>query len=292
MTLPDEVEELIHMALREDIGPGDVTARFFVPEEVRLKAVILAREAGVLAGVTVAVAVFQAVDPGISVKVLKTDGAVLAKQEVVLELAGPARSILTAERTALNFLQRLSGIASQTAVYVNSVKGFKAKILDTRKTTPGWRWLEKAAVRAGGGTNHRTGLYDMAMVKDNHLPASGGLAGLQAGIEALQKAHPGIKVELEADTVDQVKHFLTLRGVSFILLDNMSLEAMRECVVLAEGSGVKLEASGGITLDRLPQIAATGVDFISSGALTHSVKALDLSLDVTGTPFCSQGTGP
>ena len=285
MILPDEVKALIRMALAEDVGAGDVTARFFVPEEARLEAVILAKEPGVLAGGAVAEAVFQAVDPGISVKVLKADGEALAVREVVLELAGPARSILTAERTALNFLQRLSGIATQTAAYVNAVKDYRTKILDTRKTTPGWRWLEKAAVRAGGGTNHRTGLYDMAIVKDNHLPGSGGLEGLQAGIDALHRVYPEMRVELEADTVEQVEHFLTLRGVSFILLDNMSLAAMRECVRLAVGSGVQLEASGGITLERLPQIAAAGVDFISSGALTHSVKALDLSLDVAGTAF-------
>ena len=285
MILPDEVKALIRMALAEDVGAGDVTARFFVPEEARLEAVILAKEPGVLAGGAVAVAVFQAVDPGISVKVLKADGEALAVREVVLELSGPARSILTAERTALNFLQRLSGIATQTAAYVDAVKDYRTKILDTRKTTPGWRWLEKAAVRAGGGTNHRTGLYDMAMVKDNHLPGSGGLEGLQAGIDALHRVYPEMKVELEADTVEQAGHFLTLRGVSFILLDNMSLAAMRECVRLAVGSGIQLEASGGITLERLPQIAAVGVDFISSGALTHSVKALDLSLEVAGTAF-------
>lgn len=285
MILPYEVKALIRMALAEDVGAGDVTARFFVPEEARLEAVILAKEPGVLAGGAVAVAVFQAVDPGISVKVLKADGEAFAVREVVLELSGPARSILTAERTALNFLQRLSGIATQTAAYVDAVKDYRTKILDTRKTTPGWRWLEKAAVRAGGGTNHRTGLYDMAMVKDNHLPGSGGLEGLQAGIDALHRVYPEMKVELEADTVEQAGHFLTLRGVSFILLDNMSLAAMRECVRLAVGSGIQLEASGGITLERLPQIAAVGVDFISSGALTHSVKALDLSLEVAGTAF-------
>ncbi len=285
MELPAEVHELIRLALAEDIGPGDVTVRYFVPAEAWARAVILAKEPGVLAGVALAEAVFRAVDPDITVVVKKLDGGRLERRDVVLELSGPAGSILTAERTALNFLQRLSGIATQTAAYVKAVAGTGTRILDTRKTTPGWRWLEKAAVRAGGGTNHRTGLYDMAMVKDNHLPKAGGLTGLQAGIGALQAAHPGMKVELEADTVAQVRDFLTLRGVSFILLDNMSLEEMRECVVLAQGSGVKLEASGGITLDRLPAIAATGVDFISSGALTHSVKALDLSLDLSATEF-------
>ena len=285
MKLPAEVHELIRLALAEDIGAGDVTVRYFVPAEARARAVILAKEPGVLAGVALAEAVFRAVDPGITVVVKKSDGDRLEVKDVVLELSGPAGSILTAERTALNFLQRLSGIATQTAAYVKAVAGTGTGILDTRKTTPGWRWLEKAAVRAGGGTNHRIGLYDMVMVKDNHLPKAGGLTGLQAGIAALQVAHPGMKVELEADTVQQVRAFLTLRGVSFILLDNMSLEEMRECVGLAQGSGVKLEASGGITLERLPEIAATGVDFISSGALTHSVKALDLSLDFSGTEF-------
>ncbi len=285
MKLPAEVHELIRLALAEDIGAGDVTVRYFVPAEARARAVILAKEPGVLAGVALAEAVFRAVDPGITVVVKKSDGDRLEVKDVVLELSGPARSILTAERTALNFLQRLSGIATQTAAYVKAVAGTGTGILDTRKTTPGWRWLEKAAVRAGGGTNHRIGLYDMVMVKDNHLPKAGGLTGLQAGIAALQVAHPGMKVELEADTVQQVRAFLTLRGVSFILLDNMSLEEMSECVGLAQGSGVKLEASGGITLERLPEIAATGVDFISSGALTHSVKALDLSLDFSGTEF-------
>ena len=285
MKLPAEVHELIRLALAEDIGAGDVTVRYFVPAEARARAVILAKEPGVLAGVALAEAVFRAVDPGITVVVKKSDGDRLEVKDVVLELSGPAGSILTAERTALNFLQRLSGIATQTAAYVKAVAGTGTGILDTRKTTPGWRWLEKAAVRAGGGTNHRIGLYDMVMVKDNHLPKAGGLTGLQAGIGALQVAHPGMKVELEADTVEQVRAFLTLRGVSFILLDNMSLEEMRECVGLAQGSGVKLEASGGITLERLPEIAATGVDFISSGALTHSVKALDLSLDFSGTEF-------
>lgn len=285
MNLPAEVHELIRMALAEDVGSGDVTARYFVPEAAQARAVIVAKEPGVLAGTGLAEAVFLAVDPAIEVVIRKGDGGVLAVRDTVLELSGPARSILTGERTALNFLQRLSGIATQTAAYVRAVAGSGTKILDTRKTTPGWRWLEKAAVRAGGGTNHRTGLYDMAMVKDNHLPKAGGLAGLQAGIRALQADRPGMKVELEADTVEQVREFLTLEGVSFILLDNMSLEEMAECVALAKGRGVKLEASGGITLERLPAVAATGVDFISSGALTHSVRALDLSLDFSGTDF-------
>jgi len=281
--LPGEVHALIAAALREDIGDGDITAQSFVAPERRAKATILAKESGIVAGVAVACAVFRTLDAGIHVTPLLADGAAVHRGDAVMALEGPARSILTAERTALNFLQRLSGIATQTRRYADAVAGTRARILDTRKTTPGWRWLEKQAVRAGGGTNHRTGLYDMIMVKDNHLSVAGDLAELQAGINRALAAKPGVRIELEADTVEQVRQFLTLHGVEVIMLDNMSLDDMRVCVALAHGSGVKLEASGGVTLERLPEIAATGVDFISSGALTHSVKALDLSLDFEGT---------
>ena len=277
--LPPEVEQLIRMALAEDIGSGDVTAECFVPAERRARGAVVAREAGVLAGVAVAEAVFRQLDPSVTVARLAEDGARLSPGQEVLRLEGPARSLLTGERTALNFLQRLSGIATATRRCVDAVAGTSARILDTRKTTPGWRWLEKQAVRAGGGTNHRIGLFDMVMVKDNHLQAAGDLAELQAGIDRARGQRPGIRIEIEADTPDQVRDFLTLRGVDIILLDNMTLEAMRDCVAMARGTGVQLEASGGITLERLPAIAATGVDFISSGALTHSVKALDLGLD-------------
>lgn len=271
------------MALAEDVGPGDITAQSFVPAAKQARATILAKEPGIVAGIEVAREVFRLLDPAIKTEATKSDGDPVGRGDTVMTLEGPARSILTGERTALNFLQRLSGIATQTRRYVDAVAGTEAMILDTRKTTPGWRWLEKAAVRAGGGTNHRAGLYDMVMVKDNHLQAVGDLAELQAGIDRAQAARPGVKIELEADTADQVKSFLTLRGVDIIMLDNMSPDEMRECVALTRGRGVKLEASGGVTLEHLPEIAATGVDFISSGALTHSVKALDLSLDFEGT---------
>ena len=281
--LPAEVLTLIGMALREDVADGDITAASFVPESRQARADILAKEPGIVAGVAVACAVFAAQDASLTVTPLRADGDSVQRGDAVISLSGSARSILTAERTALNFLQRLSGIATATRRYVDAVAGTGTQILDTRKTTPGWRWLEKQAVRAGGGTNHRTGLYDMVMVKDNHLSVAGDTAELQAGIDRAHAAKPGVRIEIEADTVDQVSRFLTLRGVDVIMLDNMTMEEMRSAVALARGSGVKLEASGGVTLERLREIAETGVDFISSGALTHSVKALDLSLDFEGT---------
>ena len=281
--ITEQVQQLIGMALAEDTGPGDITAQCFVPADRQARAEIRAKESGIIAGTELAVAVFHRLDPRVETEVILGDGSPVKRGDVVLTVKGPARAILTAERTALNFLQRLSGIATQTRRYVDAVSGTGAQILDTRKTTPGWRSLEKMAVRAGGGTNHRTGLYDMVMVKDNHLQTAGSLAELQAGIDLALKKQPGVKIELEADTLHQVSEFLTLRGVDVIMLDNMPLDEMRACVALARGSGVKLEASGGVTLSRLPEIAATGVDYISSGALTHSVKALDLSLDFEGT---------
>ncbi|MCB1089459.1 MAG: carboxylating nicotinate-nucleotide diphosphorylase, partial [Verrucomicrobiae bacterium] len=202
-------------------------------------------------------------------------------------VTGPTRAILTGERTALNFLQRLSGIASQTRDYVRRATGPEGKasvrVLDTRKTTPGWRRLEKAAVRAGGGTNHRIGLYDAAMVKDNHLVAEHSLAALDAGVRAVREQFPEVAfVEVEADRLDQVREFLKLEGVDVILLDNMSLGDMRAAVALRNelAPGVQLEASGGVTLETIAAIAATGVDAVSVGALTHSVKAADLALDL------------
>jgi len=212
---------------------------------------------------------------------LKKDGDPLSQGERVLEVSGHARSILTAERTALNFLQRLSGVATQTRAYVAKVESTDAKVLDTRKTTPGWRALEKGAVVAGGGKNHRMGLYDRAMVKDNHLVAENKLEALQDAIDRLHADRAGVEVELEADTLEQVQGFLSLRGVDYILLDNMNYEMMRDAVAMRDdsGSAVALEASGGVTIDTIAEIATTGVDFISVGALTHSAVALDLSLE-------------
>ena len=277
---------LIDLALREDVGEnlqtGDVTSVYFVPQDSISSAYIYAKQDGVLAGMEVAAEVFHRVNPELKVVQLKKDEDVLLRGERVLEVSGHARSILTAERTALNFLQRLSGVATQTRAYVAKVETTNAKVLDTRKTTPGWRALEKGAVVAGGGKNHRMGLYDRAMVKDNHLVAENKLEALQDAIDRLHADRAGVEVELEADTLEQVQGFLSLRGVDYILLDNMNYEMMRDAVAMRDdsGSAVALEASGGVTIDTIAEIATTGVDFISVGALTHSAVALDLSLEI------------
>ncbi|MEI8235091.1 MAG: carboxylating nicotinate-nucleotide diphosphorylase [Verrucomicrobiota bacterium] len=276
------VDQAIRIALAEDIGSGDLTCQYFVDPGQTGHARILAKQTGVTAGVRLAAEVFQRVDPALRVEIVRPCGTRVEPGDVVLEIAGSVASILTAERVALNFLQQLSGVATLTRRFVDAVAaapGARAKILDTRKTTPGLRMLEKAAVKAGGGTNHRFGLFDMVLVKDNHLAARDDLAFLQAAITRLQAEHPEIRVELEADTVEQVRGFLTLQGVAVILLDNMTPAAMRECVEMG-GGRVQFEASGGVNLQTVAEIAATGVDFISVGALTHSAPAIDFSLDL------------
>ncbi len=273
------IQALIHAALEEDLGSGDVTSLYFIPELSRSKARIIAKEPGVLSGTEVALAVFREVDKGLGVWTEKADGDAFEIGDVIMEIEGKTRSILSAERTALNFLQRLSGVATTTRCYVEAVQPHPVKLLDTRKTTPGWRLLEKAAVKDGGGSNHRIGLYDQVMVKDNHLMACGDLKDLQAAIDQVRVDRPGIKVQLEAATLQQVADFLALQGVDMILLDNMSLDELSKSVKLNAGR-VFLEASGGITLNTINAVAATGVNAISVGALTHSSKAVDLSLDV------------
>lgn len=275
-------QALIDLALAEDIGSGDVTSLYFIPESRKARAFVAVRKAGVLSGVTIAAQVFSTVDPTLDVEVLVQDGSKVAEGALVIRVEGSARSILTAERTALNFLQRLSGVATATAKYVEAIKGTRARILDTRKTTPGFRTLEKKAVLNGGGTNHRIGLYDRAMVKDNHLVAEGGPTAIQAAIYKLRAERPGVEVELEADNLEQVRTFLELDGVDHILLDNMTLEDLREAVeIRGDESKPQLEASGGVTMQTIREIAETGVDFISVGALTHSAPALDIGLDFT-----------
>jgi nicotinate-nucleotide pyrophosphorylase (carboxylating) len=275
MTVPHDP---IAIALAEDIGSGDLTSLYFVGLGNR-RARIFAKEPAVAAGVEIAAEVFRRVDSGLEISIVRSSGAKLEPGDTVLEVAGSVRSILTAERVALNFLQRLSGIATLTRRYVDAVGSHRARILDTRKTTPGLRVLEKAAVVAGGGVNHRFGLYDMVMVKDNHLAASDRLPELQAAIKRFHADHPGKRVEVEADTLAQVRDFLTLDGIDLILLDNMDCTDMKAAVELGAGR-VKFEASGGVTLESIPRIAATGVDFISAGALTHSARAIDFSLEL------------
>lgn len=274
------VERLIEAALSEDIGSGDLTVRYFVPEDRQATGFIVAREAGVLSGGEVGLEVFRKVDPAIHATLLVQDGDRIAEGAYIMKIEGPARSILTAERTVLNFMQRMSGVASATRQYVDAVKGTNAQILDTRKTIPGWRYLDKLAVTHGGGTNHRMGLYDRVMVKDNHLMTSGDPAELQAAILKLEEEHPDVEVELEADRLEQVEAFLAMEGVGYILLDNMSNGDLARAVEMrGDRTTPQLEASGGVTLATVAAIAESGVDFISVGAITHSVKALDLALD-------------
>jgi len=280
MNFSAEDLQLIDLALREDIGSGDITSEYFVDENDRASARVIAKERAIVAGTEVAAEVFRRVDSELGVETVQKDGTTVAGGTVVMEVRGRARPILTSERVALNFLQRLSGIATLTRQFVEAAGPHGAKILDTRKTTPGLRKFEKAAVAAGGGTNHRFGLYDMVLVKDNHLLARNGFARLSVAIERVRKERPGFPIEVEADNLDQVRALLEVPGVEVILLDNMRGTQMREAVAIGKGK-VKFEASGGINLRNVRQIAATGVDFVSIGALTHSAPAIDFSLELT-----------
>ena len=273
----------IAVALVEDIGKGDLSSTYFVPSDIQGAARIIAKQRAIAAGVETAAEVFHRVDSSLVIHILTPSGQPLVPGLSVLQVAGTVRSILTAERVALNFLQRLSGVATLTRRFVDAVAGTSAVILDTRKTTPGLRILEKAAVRAGGGQNHRFGLYDMVMVKDNHLAAdpSAYVESLREQIALFRRDHPDIKVEVEADTLEQVRAFLAIPGIDIILLDNMTLPEMRDAVRMRGESPIpKLEASGGVTLAAVRDIALTGVDFISSGALTHSAGSVDFSLEL------------
>ena len=280
MNFSDEDSQLLDIALREDIGAGDVTSHYFVGENDQASARAVAKERAVVAGTEVAAEIFRRVDPALRIEIAQKDGALVIGGTMVMEVRGRARSILTAERVALNFLQRLSGIATLTHQFVEAAGPKGAKILDTRKTTPGLRKFEKAAVVAGGGTNHRFGLFDMVLVKDNHLLARNGLAHLSAAIERVRRERPGLKIEVEADNLDQVRALLEVEGVEVILLDNMRATEMREAVAIGKGK-VKFEASGGVNIRNVRQVAATGVDFVSIGALTHSAPAIDFSLELT-----------
>ncbi len=265
-------------ALGEDRGPLDVTSWISIPEGATARARIVTREVAVLSGLPVAERVFIETDPALKLTPLKGDSSRIQAGEVILEVEGSLRSILTAERSALNYLQHLSGIATQTDRYVERVRGTKTRILDTRKTTPGLRILEKYAVACGGGMNHRIGLYDMFLFKDNHLAFFKNPEEMKAVVAKARQWDPPLKIVIEADTVDQVKWIVDLK-IDRILLDNMTVAQMKESVDWIAGR-CETEASGGMTLERLPEVAACGVDFISVGALTHSVKAIDFSLEV------------
>ncbi len=273
-----EINAIIRRALAEDIGSGDVTSSWILPDDLRLRGSIVAKAPGVVAGLDVARMVFVAVDDSVHLEGLVADGTLISRSDTLAIVEGPGRSMLSAERVALNFLQRMSGIATLTHRYVEAVRGTKAVILDTRKTVPGLRILDKMAVRFGGGQNHRWGLYDMLLIKDNHIAAAGGIAAAVRRVRACNR--DGLPVEVEVKNLSELREALEL-GLDRILLDNMHLEGMRQAVTLSAGRA-RLEASGGITLDNVAAIAATGVHFISVGALTHSVQSLDISLDVEG----------
>ena len=279
---PDRYDP-IAAALKEDIGHGDITTDFFVPETLHATGRVTAREKTVVAGTGAAAEVFRRVDPSIDIQVLHRDGDEIVAGDLIIEVRGLARSILKAERVALNFLQRLCGIATLTRQFVDAIGNHPAKILDTRKTTPGMRALEKAAVVAGGGANHRFGLYDMALVKDNHLATFGGLSSFADRIRQLRQEQPNIRIEVEADDLEQARAFAEVEGIDVILLDNMAPAQMREAIALRKGN-IQFEASGGVTLKNVKRIAATGVDYISIGGLTNAARAIDIALEMTQVP--------
>ena len=275
--LPPEIMACIKGALEEDIGPGDVTTNSIVPPEAKMSGQIIAKQAGVVAGLDVAKAACLLLDERVSFAVHIGEGARVENRQVLAKVSGLARALLTAERTALNFLGRMSGIATLTRQFVDAVAGTPAIILDTRKTAPGLRAVDKLAVRRGGGQNHRVGLYDMILIKDNHIDFAGSLA---EAVRCARAAEAGLEIEVEARTLDDVQAALEL-GVQRILLDNMTPAMLHQAVELNAGRA-KLEASGNVTLDNVRQVAETGVDYISIGALTHSAKCFDASFVWTG----------
>ena len=273
------VVESIRRALAEDIGSGDITTESIIPAQVIMHGQVIAKQSGRIAGLDIAQAVYQMVDSEVEFQPQVKEGAPVNNRQVLALLSGRARSLLTAERTALNFLGRMSGIATLTGQFVEAVKGTKAIILDTRKTAPGLRWLDKLAVVRGGGQNHRAGLYDMILIKDNHIDVAGSIT---EAVKRARAAANGLKIEVEARTLEDVREALSLH-VERILLDNMTLEEMAEAVRINAGRA-KLEASGNITLETVHRIAETGVDYISTGALTHSARVFDVSFDYLSSP--------
>ena len=272
--LPAEISQYISRALEEDIGPGDVTTDTIVPANASLHGRIVAKEDGIVAGLEVAKRVLLSLDQRVNFLARVEDGMKVTRGTVLADLDGPARALLTGERIALNFLGRMSGIATLTRKFVDAVSTTKAVILDTRKTAPGLRLTDKLAVRLGGGQNHRTGLFDMVLIKDNHIDFAGSIT---AAVERMHSSGTKLEIEVETRTLDNVREALAL-GVERILLDNMSSSTMREAVAICDGRA-KLEASGNVTLDNVLEVAGTGVDYISVGALTHSPKVFDVSLE-------------
>lgn len=283
------IETLIKLALEEDIGGGDVTSVSIIPKDLSAAASLICREKCICAGLPVSEAVFRAVDPNnIGFFQNVKDGTECRPNTILAEVEGPARALLAAERTALNFLQRLCGIATLSRKYSSLLQNSNVIILDTRKTTPGWRNLEKYAVAVGGSSNHRFGLYDRIMIKDNHRKLAGmeKEGGIALSVNKAKKAYPDLEIEVEADTLAQVNEAAEARA-DYILLDNMSDEEIAEAVKINAGRA-KLEASGGITLERIPSLEKLGIDYISVGALTHSVKSMDISMEIKTKSF---GTG-
>ena len=276
-----EIRRAVHAALAEDIGSGDATTLATVPANATANAVMRAREPLVVAGLDFTEAAFCELSAKIKIKVTSRDGQRVKAGATMMKISGPARAILSAERVALNFVQRLSGVATLTAQFVEAIHGTPAQILDTRKTTPGWRRFEKYAVACGGGKNHRVGLFDMILIKDNHLAALRNEKpnAIAAAVQRARKKFSNLKVEVEADTLKQVEQALNARA-DFILLDNMTLAQLQQALKIVKGRA-KTEASGGVNLKTVRSIAGTGVDFISVGALTHSARAVDIGLDFT-----------
>lgn len=278
-----DVRALIDLALNEDVGTGDITSLATIPADREATAVMLSKDVGVLSGIDVAEEVFRTVDPELTFRALKQNGDAVADREEIAVITGNARSILTAERTALNFVQRLSGVATISSQYAAALAGSNSTIVDTRKTTPGMRLLQKRAVQHGGGSNHRFGLADGVLIKDNHLAAIGGENRIADAVQAARSVAPHtLKIEVEVASLDELMLALDA-GADIVMLDNMSTESISQAVAIrnAHTNRALLEASGNVTIERLPELAETGVDLISAGALTHSAPSLDISLDIT-----------
>lgn len=285
MIITDDVKLLVEIAIREDLGQtecnqtgfiGDITTQSTIDPDDIITTSMVSRERGILCGVDIAKYIFSRLAPSVTLKTHLQDGDPVKPKDHILTITGKAQEILQAERIALNFMTHLSGISTHTALFVEAVKHTNAQILDTRKTLPAWRMLQKHAVKMGGGKNHRMGLYDMVLIKDNHIAAAGGIT---KALDRVAKANPYVKIEIEVDTLDQLKEVIDHGGADIVLLDNMTPDILRKAVALCDGKLIT-EASGGITLESVVRVAESGVDYISSGALTHSVKVFDIGLDV------------